>query len=105
MPGCNGTGTAERSYPASKVSGGQEETPCVRGQGGGLEEPTLCLRPVVARRRHPDSEIRGGQEKPQATSCPRPGAVTLRSHPEPETRAGCREEQPEEWWLPRHRRA
>ena len=47
----------------------------------------------------------------------RPGAVTLRSHPEPdargsswkapptpEARAGGREEQPEEW-LRRHRRA
>ena len=44
--------------------------------------------------------------------------VTLRSHPEPEARgdtweepptpearAGGREEQPEEWWLRRHRRA
>ena len=48
----------------------------------------------------------------------RPGAVTLRSQPEPEAR-GCswmklptpeararvQEEQPEEWWLRRHRRA
>ena len=44
--------------------------------------------------------------------------MTLRSHPEPEARgnswerppmpkarAGGREEHPEEWWLPRHRRA
>ena len=31
--------------------------------------------------------------------------VTLRSHPEPESRAGSREEQPQEWWLHRHRRA
>ena len=31
--------------------------------------------------------------------------VTLRSHPEPEARAGSREEQPQEWWLHRHRRA
>ena len=29
---------AKRSYPASEVSGGQEETPRVRGQGGGREE-------------------------------------------------------------------
>ena len=47
-----------------------------------------------------------------------PEAVILRSHPEPEARgssweeppmsearAGCREEQAEEWWLRRHRRA
>ena len=64
------------------------------------------------------SEVRGGQEKPQATSRPRPGVGTLRSHPElearggsweelptPKARAGGREEQPEEWWLSRHRRA
>ena len=31
--------------------------------------------------------------------------MTLRSHPEPEARAGGREEQPEEWCLSRHRRA
>ena len=44
--------------------------------------------------------------------------MTLRSHPEPEARGGSweepptlearassREEQPEEWWLRRHRRA
>ena len=29
---------AERSYPAFEVSGGWEETPHVRGQGGGQEE-------------------------------------------------------------------
>ena len=51
------------------------------------------------------SEIKGSQEKPQATSHPRPGAVTLRSHPKPKARAGGQEEQPEEWWLRRHRRA
>ena len=54
----------------------------------------------------------------RSTSCPRPGVVTLKSHPEPEARGGSweepptpearassREEQPEEWWLRRHRRA
>ena len=52
----------------------------------------------------------------EATSRPRPGAVTLRSHPKPEARdgswekpptpearAGGPEEQPEERWLSRHR--
>ena len=91
MPGWDSTGVAEKSYPVSKVKGGgREETPRVRGQG----------RPG------------------EATSCPRPGAVTLRSHPEPEARgssweeppmpevrASSREEQPQEWWLHRHRRA
>ena len=32
MPGCDGAGTAERSYPASKVRGsGREEQPHVQG--------------------------------------------------------------------------
>ena len=51
MPGWDSTGVAEKSYPVSKVKGGgREETPRVRGQG----------RPG------------------EATSHPRPGAVTLR---------------------------
>ena len=57
---------AERSYPASKVSGGREETPCVRDQGWPGE----------------------------ATSCLRSGAVTLRSHAKPEARGGSWEEPP-----------
>ena len=74
-------GGLERSYPASEASGGQEETLRVRDQG----------------------------QPGEATSCLRPGVVTLRSHPEPgagdssweepptpEARAGSREEQPEE---------
>ena len=68
---------ARRSYPVSEASGGWEETPRVRGQGWPGE----------------------------ATSHLKPGAVTLRSHPKPEARGGGREEQPEEWWLCRHRRA
>ena len=68
---------AERSYPVCEASGGQEETPRVRDQG----------RPG------------------EATSHPRPGAVTLRSHHVPEARGSSLEEQPEEWWLRRHRRA
>ena len=68
----------------TEVRGGWEETPRVWGQG----------RPG------------------EATSRPRPGALTLRSHPEPKARgisweelhtpkarAGGQEEQPEEWWL------
>ena len=34
------------------------------------------------------------QGRPEATSCPRPGTVTLRSHPEPEARAGGRRSNP-----------
>ena len=81
---------ARRSYPASEASGGREETHHVLGQG----------------------------QQGEVTSRPRQGAVTLRSHPEPEARGGSREEppmpearadsckeQPKEWWLHRHRRA
>ena len=81
---------AERSYPASKVSGGREETPRVRGQGRRPRGATQRPRPVAARRRHPESEIRGGD---------------LEEPPMPEARADGREEQPKEQWLSRHRRA
>ena len=56
---------------------GQEETPRIQGQG----------RPA------------------EATSHPRPRAVTLRSHPEPEARASGWEEYPKERWLHTGRRA
>ena len=83
----------------------------------------------MAGKRHPTSEVRGGgrEELPHIqgqwrlggdTPCPRSGAVTLRSHPEPEAsggsweeppmpeaRTGNQEEHPEERWLLRHRRA
>ena len=55
-----------RSYPTSEASGGREETPRIRDQ----------------------------RQPGEATSCPRPGAVTLRSHSEPEARGGSWEEPP-----------
>ena len=77
MPGCDGAGTAERSYTASEVSGGLEETPGSEVRGGGREElPSVrgqwrlggdTPRPrsgAAAGRRHPASEVRGGREKP-----------------------------------------
>ena len=60
----------------SEVRGGREETLHVRGQW------------------------RPGGDTPR----PRSGAAR-RSHPEPEARAGGREEQPKDWWLRRCRRA
>ena len=66
MLGCDGAGMAERSYPVSEVSGGLEELPQVQCQGWP-----------------------GGD-----TLHPRPGAVTLRSHPEPQARGGSWEEPP-----------
>ena len=39
MPDCNGTGTAERSYPMSEVRGGDERSyPASEVGGGGWEE-------------------------------------------------------------------
>ena len=39
MPGCHGAGTAERSYPASKVRCGDESScPASKVRGGGQEE-------------------------------------------------------------------
>ena len=118
---------------------GGEELPHVRGQGqqprvpgciraGAARGATLRLRSVAVGRRYPATEPSGGQEKTprvlgqgqpgEVTLHPRPGVVTLRSHPKPEAsgrsweepstpeaRAGGWEEQPEQWWLCRHKRA
>ena len=64
VPNCDGTGTAERSYPVSEVRGG--------GGGGRPKEDTLRLRSgVAARRRYPTPQTRGqGQRAGGAT----PGA-------------------------------
>ena len=74
----------------SQDSGGREETPHVRGQGW-PGEATSCLRPgAVTLKSHPEPKARGGSwEEP----------------PMPKSRAGGWEEQPEERWLRRHRRA
>ena len=93
---------AKRSYPASKVSGGGEETPCVRGQGSGRRSYPAS---EASRGREETPRVRGQGRPGEATSRPRPGAVTLRSHLEPEARGGSWERQPEERWLRRHRMA
>ena len=55
---------AERSYPATEVSGSREETPHARGQGQWLRGATPHLRPgAVAERSYPASEISGSQEE------------------------------------------
>ena len=47
MPGCDGAGTAERSYPTSEVrGGGREEIPHTlksEARGGGQEEQPHAL--------------------------------------------------------------
>ena len=74
---------AGRSYPASEVSDGREETPHIQGQGW-PGEATSHRRPrVVTLRSHPEPEAKGGSwEEP----------------PMPEGRAGGQEEHPEERW-------
>ena len=74
VPGCDGTGTAERSYPDPKAKdGGREEPPCVRSQGQCLRGATPRLRLGVA---------------------PEARATTRRSNPMPKARGGGQKEQP-----------
>ena len=133
---------AERSYPASEVIGGWEQLPRIQDQGrqpgGDAPCPRSGRRPrgatsrprsLAVGRSYPASEVRGGgrEETPhvrgqgqagEVISHPRPGVVTLRSHPEPEARGGSweepptpearasgQEEHPEEQCLRRRRRA
>ena len=81
---------ARRRHPTSEVRGSRrEELPHVRGQwqwGG----DTPRLRSGVAGRSHPEPKARGG---------------SLEEPPTPEARADGQEEQLEERWLRRHRRA
>ena len=116
VPGCVGTGIAEMSYHMPEIRGGgqeelpriqgqwrQKETPHVRGQwqrpGGAIPGP----RSGAAWRSHLAPEARGGdpEEPPQ----PEASVDSWEDPPMPEARASCREEQPEERWLRRHRRA
>ena len=73
VPGCDGAGTAERSYPKSEVRGdGREEIPRARGQGQWPRRATLRPRQEVA---------------------PKARAVTGGSNPMPKARGGGRKEQ------------
>ena len=46
MPGCDGAGTAERSYPASEVWGGNKRSyPTSKVRGGGWEELSRAPKP------------------------------------------------------------
>ena len=50
MPDCDGTGTAERSYPSSKVRGGDERRyPTSEVRGGGREDQPPVQGAVAAR--------------------------------------------------------
>ena len=68
VPGCDGAGTAQRSYPTSEVKGGgQEELPRIQGQGRWLRVPG-CDSAGAAQRSYPTSEVRGSgrEELPHA---------------------------------------
>ena len=80
VPGCDGTGTAERSYPsprsgaaaeriypASEVRGGdREKLPHTQGQGLQPEGATPRLTPwLEARRSYPTAEARSGGREDQ----------------------------------------
>ena len=54
MTGCDGTGTAERSYPASEFRGGREEPLRIRPRSG-----------AIAERNYPTSEVRGSSREEQ----------------------------------------
>ena len=70
VPGCDGTGTDEKSYP-SPSSG------------------------VAAGRSYPTSKVRGSaREDLPRPPCQRPGAAARRSYPKPEARGSSREDQP-----------
>ena len=64
MPGCDGAGTAKKSYPASEVRGGGrqeqlhiQEAVAVRAQEG-PEEPSQLKVRKSGGRRYPSSKIR-----------------------------------------------
>ena len=85
VPGCDGAGTAERSYPASKVRGsGREElphTPKPEGRVGGREE--LLHAPT------PEARGSGREEQPHvqgAVAAQAPEGLEELSHVEGQER-------------------
>ena len=87
MPGCDGTGMAKRSYPASEVGGnGREEIPCVGGQGQRPRRATPCPRPGSA------PEAKGSSRKEQPHG--RGQGSDPEQQPTPKARAGSRDGQP-----------
>ena len=92
MPDCDGTETAERSYPTSEVRrGGQEEIPHAlkpEARGGSWEDPMLEGRQPRGVTPRPRSGGAAERRYPTPLS-PRPGAAAGRTNPMP--------------WLHRHR--
>ena len=100
MPDCDGTGTAERSYPASEFRGcGGEEIPYApkpEARGGSREEQPTPEARGSDERSYPASEVRGGgQEEISHAPSQRPGAQEELPHgPMPKAKGGGREDQP-----------
>ena len=65
MPGCDGAGAAERSYPTAEARGGsREELPSVRGQGWRPRMPGYDSA-GAAERSYPTPEVRGSSTDEQ----------------------------------------
>ena len=107
VPGCDGAGMAERSYPTSEVRGsGKKELPHIRGQG---QWPRGAMPPLrsgeAAWRCNPTSKeqphVRGATTHPKSSGCMGPrgprgaiprsrsgrGAAAVRRYPSPKVRS------------------
>ena len=97
VPGCDGAGTAEKSYPSQRSGAAAERSyPASKVRGGGQE--ALPHAPTPEARGHGREEqphARGqGQQPRGATPRLRSGVTAGRSYPTTEARGGGWEEQP-----------
>ena len=102
VPGCDGAGTAERSYPMSEVRGsGREELPHVRSQEQRPRVPS-CDSAGTAESSYPTSEVRGGGREelsrlrgqgqwPRGATLHLRSGVAGRSNPASKVRGGSRD--------------
>ena len=68
MPGCDGAGAAERTYPTCKVRGSaQEELPHVQGQGQWLRRATPRPRSGTAAERSNSMSKECGRRRAKRT--------------------------------------
>ena len=91
VPGCEGAGRAERSYPTSEIQG---QWPRVPGcEGAGRAERSYPTSEVRGSGREEPPHIQGQGWRPRVPGCDTAGAAE-RSYPMPEARGGSREKQP-----------
>ena len=87
VPGCDGAGIAERSYPKSEArGGGLKEQPHARGQGGDWEEQPHTQRVVAVRvqeglESHPTLKVRKGDGRRYPSSKVRSSSCALLEQP------------------------